>query len=156
MSGIFCLMLPIGVGVYWIASAVFTIIQTLFINKYLEKVSVDDMVEQNKEKTIKRQEKLGVTYNNKMAEVAKTKGSSYVNNAANDTYDNTGYKKNSKQKPKKPGSDYQRSNVSYSAGSIAANANLLARGNAPKKEVPAITDNSAKAEENDNQRKDEE
>ncbi len=156
MSGIFCLMLPIGVGVYWIASAVFTIIQTLFINKYLEKVSVDDMVEQNKEKNIKRQEKLGVTYNNKMAEVAKTKGSSYVNNAANDTYDNTGYKKNSKQKSKKPGSDYQRSNVSYSAGSIAANANLLARGNAPKKEVPAITDNSAKAEENDNQRKDEE
>lgn len=154
MSGVFCLMLPIGVGVYWIASAVFTIIQTLFINKYLEKVSVDDMVEQNKEKNIKRQEKLGVTYNNKMAEVAKTKGANYVNNTK-DTYDNTGYKKNSKQRPKKPGTDYQRSNVSYSAGSIAANANLLARNNAPKKEVPAVVDNSAKAEENDNQRKDE-
>ena len=153
MSGVFCLMLPIGVGVYWIASAVFTIIQTLFINKYLEKVSVDDMVEQNKEKNIKRQEKLGVTYNNKMAEVAKTKGANYVNNTK-DTYDNTGYKKNSKQRPKKPGTDYQRSNVSYSAGSIAANANLLARNNAPKKEVPAVVDNSAKAE-NDDQRKDE-
>ncbi|MBP5745526.1 MAG: YidC/Oxa1 family membrane protein insertase [Lachnospiraceae bacterium] len=153
MSGVFCLMLPIGVGVYWIASAVFTIIQTLFINKYLEKVSVDDMVEQNKEKNIKRQEKLGVTYNNKMAEVAKTKGANYVNNTK-DTYDNTGYKKNSKQMPKKPGTDYQRSNVSYSAGSIAANANLLARNNAPKKEVPAVVDNSAKAE-NDDQRKDE-
>ena len=153
MSGIFCLMLPIGVGVYWIASAVFTIIQTLFINKYLEKVSVDDMVEQNKEKNIKRQEKLGVTYNNKMAEVAKTKGANYVNNTK-DTYDNTGYKKNSKQRPKKPGTDYQRSTVSYSAGSIAANANLLARNNAPKKEVPAVVDNSAKAE-NDDQRKDE-
>ena len=72
MSGAFCHMLPIGVGVYWIASAVFTIIQTLFINKYLDKVNVDDMLEKNKEKNKKKQEKLGVSYNNKMAEVAKT------------------------------------------------------------------------------------
>ena len=59
MSGAFCHMLPIGVGVYWIASAVFTIIQTLFINKYLDKVNVDDMLEKNKEKNKKKQEKLG-------------------------------------------------------------------------------------------------
>ena len=155
MSGIFCLMLPIGVGVYWIASAVFTIIQTLFINKYLEKVSVDDMVEQNKEKNIKRQEKLGVTYNNKMAEVAKTKGTSYVNNAT-DSYDNTGYKKNSNKKAKKAGSDYQRSNVSYSAGSIAANANLLARNNAPKKDAAEKSTAPVPVTDNDTQRNDEE
>ena len=155
MSGIFCLMLPIGVGVYWIASAVFTIIQTIFINKYLEKVNVDDMLEKNKEKNVKRQEKLGVTYNNKMAEVAKTKGSSYVNNA-NDTYDNTGYKKNSKQKSKKAGSDYQRSNVSYSSKSIAANANLLARSNAPKKEDTSASSTAlSNIEENDTQKKEE-
>ncbi|MBR4343648.1 MAG: YidC/Oxa1 family membrane protein insertase [Lachnospiraceae bacterium] len=53
MSGAFCLMLPIGVGVYWIASAVFTIIQTLFINKYLDKVNVDDMLERIRKRTRK-------------------------------------------------------------------------------------------------------
>ena len=156
MSGVFCLMLPIGVGVYWIASAVFTIIQTIFINKYLEKVNVDDMLEKNKEKNVKRQEKLGVTYNNKMAEVAKTKGTNYVNNSA-ETYDNTGYKKNnSSKKNKKAGSDYQRSNVSYSSKSIAANANLLARSNAPKKEEASSNSTELKlVEENDTQKKEE-
>jgi len=155
MSGVFCLMLPIGVGVYWIASAVFTIIQTIFINKYLEKVNVDDMLEKNKEKNVKRQEKLGVTYNNKMAEVAKTKGTNYVNNSA-ESYDNTGYKKNSKKSNKKAGSDYQRSNVSYSSKSIAANANLLARSNAPKKEDTSSNSTAlSNIEENDTQKKEE-
>ena len=135
MSGAFCLMLPIGVGVYWIASAVFTIIQTLFINKYLDKVNVDDMLEKNKEKNKKKQEKLGVSYNNKMAEVAKTKGLNYNNSS--DGFDNSEYKKNSGKKVKKAGADYQRSTVSYSSSSISANANLLAGRNQqskPKKE----------------------
>ena len=144
MSGAFCLMLPIGVGVYWIASAVFTIIQTLFINKYLDKINVDEMLEKSKEKNIKKQEKLGVSYNNKMAEVAKTKGLTYNNSS--DEFDNSGYKKNSGKKTKKAGADYQRSNVSYSSSSIAANANLLSGKSrpAPKKEE---TPEQAKTEE---------
>ena len=138
MSGAFCLMLPIGVGIYWIASAVFTIIQTLFINKYLDKINVDEMLEKSKEKNIKRQEKMGVSYDNKMAEVAKTKGLNYNNSS--DDYDNTSYKKNSNKKNRQAGSDYKRSNVSYSSKSIAANANLLSgRASANKKaeEKPA-------------------
>ncbi len=139
MSGLFCLMLPIGVGVYWIASAVFTIIQTLFINKYLDKINVDEMLEKSKEKNLKKQEKLGVSYDNKMAEVAKTKGLNYSNSS--EEYDNTSYKKNSGKKAKKtPGADYQRSNVSYKASSISANANLLAGRNnhtVKKEEAPA-------------------
>jgi len=144
MSGAFCLMLPIGVGVYWIASAVFTIIQTIFINKYLDKVNVDEMLEKNKEKNVKKQEKLGVTHDNKMAEVAKTKGLNYDNSS--EKYDNTGYKKNSGKKTKKPGADYQRSNVSYSAKSIAANAMLLSGNNRQQKkkeeEAPKEENNS--------------
>lgn len=132
MSGAFCLMLPIGVGIYWIASAVFTIIQTLFINKYLDKINVDDMLEKSKKKNIKNQEKLGVSYDNKMAEVAKTKGLNYSNSS--EEYDNTSYKKNSGKKSKQAGSDYKRSNVSYSSKSISANANLLAARSSSKKE----------------------
>ena len=140
MSGAFCLMLPIGVGIYWIASAVFTIIQTLFINKYLDKVNVDEMLEKSKEKNIKRQEKLGVSYDNKMAEVAKTKGLNYNNSS--EEYDNTSYKKNSNKKSKQAGADYKRSNVSYSSKSIAANANLLASKASAKKEEAKNTNSS--------------
>ena len=140
MSGAFCLMLPIGVGIYWIASAVFTIIQTLFINKYLDKINVDEMLEKSKEKNIKNQEKLGVKYDNKMAEVAKTKGLNY-NNSSSD-YDNTSYKKNSKNKSRQAGSDYKRSNVSYSSKSIAANANLLSGNRSARKEEPKSTEST--------------
>jgi YidC/Oxa1 family membrane protein insertase len=140
MSGAFCLMLPIGVGIYWIASAIFTIIQTLFINKYLDKVNVDEMLEKSKEKNIKRQEKLGVSYDNKMAEVAKTKGLNYNNSS--EEYDNTSYKKNSSKKSKQAGADYKRSNVSYSSKSIAANANLLASKASAKKEEAKNTNSS--------------
>ena len=140
MSGAFCLMLPIGVGIYWIASAIFTIIQTLFINKYLDKVNVDEMLEKSKEKNIKRQEKLGVSYDNKMAEVAKTKGLNYNNTS--EEYDNTSYKKNSNKKSKQAGADYKRSNVSYSSKSIAANANLLASKASAKKEEAKNTNSS--------------
>ena len=140
MSGAFCLMLPIGVGIYWIASAIFTIIQTLFINKYLDKVNVDEMLEKSKEKNIKRQEKLGVSYDNKMAEVAKTKGLNYNNSS--EEYDNTSYKKNSNKKSKQAGADYKRSNVSYSSQSIAANANLLASKASAKKEEAKNTNSS--------------
>lgn len=145
MSGAFCLMLPIGVGIYWIASAIFTIIQTLFINKYLDKVNVDEMLEKSKEKNIKRQEKLGVSYDNKMAEVAKTKGLNYNNSS--EEYDNTSYKKNSSKKSKQAGADYKRSNVSYSSKSIAANANLLASKASAKKEEAKNTNSS---EDNEN------
>ncbi len=145
MSGVFCLMLPIGVGIYWIASALFTILQTIFINRYLDKTDLDAMIEKNVEKANKRKEKLGVVYDNKMAEVAKKSTKTYEN----PSYDNTEYKKNNKRKSVS-GADYQRSTVSYSAKSIAANANLLsARANAKdeakpeKNEEIAVDDHAA-------------
>ena len=147
MSGVFCLMLPIGVGIYWIASALFTILQNIFINRYLDKTDLDAMIEKNVEKANKRKEKLGVVYDNKMAEVAKKSTKTYDNTA----YDNTEYKKNNKRKSVS-GADYQRSTVSYSAKSIAANANLLmARANAkdeakPEKSTETVTDNHAAEE----------
>ena len=147
MSGVFCLMLPIGVGIYWIASALFTILQNIFINRYLDKTDLDAMIEKNVEKANKRKEKLGVVYDNKMAEVAKKSTKTYDNTA----YDNTEYKKNNKRKSVS-GADYQRSTVSYSAKSIAANANLLmARANAkdeakPEKSTETVNDNHAAEE----------
>ncbi|HHT97591.1 MAG TPA: YidC/Oxa1 family membrane protein insertase [Clostridiales bacterium] len=57
MSGVFCVMLPIGVGLYWVASSFFTIIQQHFINKYFDKIGIDEMIEKNKIKQNKKNQK---------------------------------------------------------------------------------------------------
>ena len=49
--------LPTGIGVYWIFSAVVRIVQQFFINKHLKKMSIEDLIEKNKEKAKKKQEK---------------------------------------------------------------------------------------------------
>lgn len=72
MSGFICFMIPIGVGIYWIISSVVQIVQQLFINRYMEKVDVDEMIAKNQAKMAKRREKLGIATGDKMAEVAKT------------------------------------------------------------------------------------
>ncbi len=144
MSGVFCLMLPIGVGIYWIASAVFTILQTIFINKYLDKTDIDEMIEKNIEKANKKKESLGVSYGNQMAEVAKTT----TKTIASEDYDNTAYKKNSRKRSASgAGSDYKRSTVSYSASSIAANANLILNNLKAEESAKEQAEESEKTEE---------
>ena len=51
--------LPTGIGIYWIVSAIVRMVQQVFINKHLSKISVDDMIEKNKEKAQKKKEKRG-------------------------------------------------------------------------------------------------
>jgi YidC/Oxa1 family membrane protein insertase len=54
MQLFFCFTFPVGIGIYWIATSVFTIIQQYFVNKYLDRISVDDLIEKNLEKATKR------------------------------------------------------------------------------------------------------
>lgn len=51
--------LPTGIGIYWIVSAVVRTVQMFFINKYLKNLSLEDIVEANKEKAKKKAEKRG-------------------------------------------------------------------------------------------------
>lgn len=57
MSMFFCLTLPVGMGLYWIAGAVIRTVQTVIINKKLEKEGVDEIIEKNKEKVDRKREK---------------------------------------------------------------------------------------------------
>lgn len=59
MSVFFCVTLPAGMGLYWIASAVFRTLIYLFIDKLLSNQSVDKIIEENKEKAAKKAEKRG-------------------------------------------------------------------------------------------------
>ena len=58
MSGFFCLSLNMGIGLYWITGSLFRIVQGIFINKKVDKISMEDLIEKNKDKAAKKQAKL--------------------------------------------------------------------------------------------------
>lgn len=60
MSVFFCLTLPVGMGIYWIISAVVRSIQQLVVNKHIEKIDVDEMVKKNLEKLNEKRKKQGL------------------------------------------------------------------------------------------------
>ena len=66
-SLVFCFTVPVGLGIYWIASALVRGVQQFVINKYLENMDLDAVIEKNKEKAErkaeKRREKMGVYQN---------------------------------------------------------------------------------------------
>lgn len=57
MSAFFCLTLPVGMGIYWIMSAVVRTIQQYFINKSLDKQDMTELLKKNMEKNKKKMEK---------------------------------------------------------------------------------------------------
>lgn len=54
MSVFFCVTFPIGVGIYWIATSVFAIVQQYFVNKYMDKIDVDELIQKNVSKASKK------------------------------------------------------------------------------------------------------
>lgn len=54
MSGVFCVTLPTGIGIYWIATSVYAIIQQFFVNKYMDKIDVDELIAKNVAKASKK------------------------------------------------------------------------------------------------------
>ena len=75
MSAVFCFSLPSGMGLYWIFGAIVRIVQQIFINKHIDKMDIDAMIEQNsekaKEKAEKRKEKRSVATENSPAGVSR-------------------------------------------------------------------------------------
>jgi YidC/Oxa1 family membrane protein insertase len=75
MSAFFAVTFPIGIGLYWITSSVFAIIQQFFVNKYMEKVDVNELIKKNLSKQGKKQSRKKAYLESKglsMADLAKT------------------------------------------------------------------------------------
>lgn len=74
MSVYMCWILSAGLGLYWMAGSLIMMLQQVFINLYMRKVDVDDIIEANKEKAAKkaekRKEKQGI-YREKVLEASK-------------------------------------------------------------------------------------
>lgn len=85
-SLVFCFTVPVGLGIYWIASALVRSIQQIVINKYLESMDLDAVIAKNMEKAEqkaeKRREKMGI-YQNQIYHAASmsTKRETNLNNS---------------------------------------------------------------------------
>lgn len=62
-SLVMCFTVPVGLGIYWIASAVVRSIQQFLLNKHFDKVNLDDIIAKNQEKAKKKREKMGLSEN---------------------------------------------------------------------------------------------
>ena len=60
MSLFLCFTVPVGLGIYWIFSAVVRGVQQFFVNKHIQNLDLDDVIEKNKEKAKKKREKRGI------------------------------------------------------------------------------------------------
>lgn len=111
MSAVFCFSLPAGMGIYWISSAVSRTIQQVAINKHIDKMDIDAMIEQNMEKNKDKLEK-------------KKQQSARLNNYASINTKNMDRVKTEEEKEEalRKAMEY---NKNAKPGSIAAKANMV-------------------------------
>jgi YidC/Oxa1 family membrane protein insertase len=60
MSVFFCFTFASGIGIYWIASSVFQIIQQVLVNRHLNSIDMDEMIKKNLDKANKKRAKKGL------------------------------------------------------------------------------------------------
>ena len=112
MSLFFCFTLPVGLGIYWTVSAAYRCLQQVIINKIISNMSLDDVIEKNKDKAKKKQEKRGI-YENQIREAAAVKTRTIESKANIKNYADT------------DANAYTNTNRTYKEGSMAAKANMV-------------------------------
>ena len=119
MSAFFCLTLPVGIGIYWIAGAVIRTIEQIFINRHLANMDMDEMIRKNKEIAAKKQEKK-----------KETSASQVSANVHRNTRSISSVAKNVKSSDE---AAVERASKNYKEGSIASKANMVSRLDEKKK-----------------------
>ena len=138
MSGAICFMMPIGAGLYWIISSVVTIIQQIFVNKYMEKVTVEELIEKNQAKRAKKLKKMGIDSGNTMAALAKTSTKSIEveePKSASDYAYLSGKKYDTDTASAGEANEGEEKTDAPVSGSISGYANMLKNRNLKKRDV---------------------
>ena len=117
MSAVFCFTFPVGLGIYWISSAVVRSIQQLLINRHLNKMNIDDLVNENMKKMEKKREKAGLP-----PQKITNQAHQSVKNINRIEKGNSG--SNESERAKKVEESYRRAS-SAKPGSITAKANMV-------------------------------
>lgn len=118
MSVVFCFSFATGIGLYWIIGAVVRSIQQFCINRYMDKVNVDDLIKKNIEKVNKKRQKQGLP-------------PKQVSSAAKINVKSIDYDKKIEEKKKKTQENIKKSSEYYSndkeakPGSLKAKANMV-------------------------------
>lgn len=120
MSAWFCLTLPAGMGLYWIMGAVVRGIQQWTINKYLDKLDLDEVIKKNIEKNNRIREKKGLPPQ-KISSIAKT------NVKAIETAPKKGKTEEERKAAMKASTDYYQN--ADKQGSLASKAAMVAKYN---------------------------
>lgn len=125
MSAWFCFSLPSGMGLYWIAGAVIRGIQQWAINKYMDKLDLDEIVKKNIEKNNRIREKKGLPPQ-KITDIAKTNVK---------TIENTPKKKAMTEEERKAAMEASTNYYKNSdkPGSLASKAAMVAKYNEKSK-----------------------
>ena len=126
MSGVFCITLPTGVGLYWIATSVYAIIQQYFVNKYMDHVDVEELIEKSAAKASKKRMRKAAITGTSLQEMATKQTKSIdttvsekrissnkadVSEEKEEAVPETDASESSKQKPNSPGSISEIANL---------------------------------------------
>ncbi len=117
MSAVFCFTFPVGMGIYWIASAVVRSIQQVVINKHLDKIDMDVLINENMKKMEEKRAKKGLP-----PQKITTQAHQSVRNI--NTEKASAAKQNNTSNAKKVEAAYQNSR-NAKPGSITAKANMV-------------------------------
>ena len=118
MSAFFCFTFPVGLGIYWIASSVVRSIQQLLINRHLNKMNIDDLVNENMKKMEAKRAKEGLPPQ-KITNQA-NQSTKNINTKIDKGSSNT----NAEERARKVEESYQNAR-NAKPGSIAAKANMV-------------------------------
>ena len=125
MSAVFCWSLPNGMGLYWITGAVIRCIQQVVINKQIDKMDIDAMVEKNLEKMKEKEAKEGKKDKNRVSSSTMNTYSSMNTRRMKDRTD-TNVSADSEKKVQQA---RQTNGKKYKAGSLAEKANMVSSFN---------------------------
>ncbi|MCD7744367.1 MAG: YidC/Oxa1 family membrane protein insertase [Lachnospiraceae bacterium] len=129
MSAVFCLSLPVGMGIYWIAGAVIRSIQQVFVNRSIDKIDVDELIKQNLEKENKKREKQGVPPQ-KIANTAKMSTRNIETSPSKQlTTDKKEVSKEERADKIKASTDYYKNHSTAKPGSLASKAQMVQQYN---------------------------
>lgn len=110
-----CFTVPVGLGIYWISSAVVRCVQQFFLNRHFDKIDLEDIIKKNQKKAKKKREKMGIAENQ-------------ISNAARmNTRTMVDKSKNSLMSPEKEAEIEKSREISTKAkaGSMTAKANMV-------------------------------
>ena len=118
LSAVFCVSFPSCIGIYWITGSVVQIVQQVIINRYMDKINVEEMVKKNIEKANAKRAKKGLPPQ-KMVNTATTYAEQVKKAEEREA------RKGERDEQMKDSTEYYKNASENKPGSLAAKANMV-------------------------------